>query len=128
MGRTTLMHRDRNDLLTLKQAPGSAEGVTYHYDANGNPNRMSGPLGIEDSRDYYSFGWDSEFNVLRSVTDDAVGTAGGMHDARGNLETAVMMDGRSYTFTSDERGLRQTMEIGGRVTQYGYDERATWLR
>jgi len=122
MGRTTLMYRDRNDLLVLQQAPGSVEGVTYEYDANGNVSRMSGALSTGDWRDYYSFGWDSEFNVLRSVTDDAVGTAGGTHDARGNLETAVTMDGRSYTFTSDERGLRQTMEIGGRVTQYGYDE------
>ena len=33
------------------------------------------------------------------------------------------MDGRFYEFTHDERGLRQTMEIGGRTTQYRYDER-----
>ena len=123
MGRTTLMYRDRNDLLTLQQAPGSEEGIAYQYDSNGNPIHMTGPYGFPDTRDNYSFGWDSEFNVLRSVTDEAAGTATSTYDTRGNLRTSTAMDGRFYEFTHDERGLRQTMEIGGRTTQYRYDER-----
>jgi RHS repeat-associated protein len=123
MLRTTLMHRDRNDLLTLQQAPGSEEGIEYRYDSNGNPIYMTGPYGFTDVRDNYSFGWDQEFNVPRSVTDEAAGTASSTYDSRGNLRTSTAMDGRFYEFTHDDRGLRQTMEIGGRTTQYRYDER-----
>ena len=128
MGRTTLMYRDRNDLLVLQQAPGSVEGVTYEPDANGNVSRMSGPLGIGGSRDYYSFGWDPELNVLLSVADDAVGTARSTYDDRGNLLSAVMMDGRRYTFVNDARGLRESATIGGRTTQFRYDDRGNLSR
>lgn len=122
MGRVTRMHRDRNDLLSLQQAPGS-DAVVYEYDANGNPSRMSGPSAGAGVRDDYRFDWDPELNVLLSVTDDAAGTTGSSHDARGNLINAQMMDGREYEFTYDERGLRQSATIGGRTTQFRYDQR-----
>jgi len=123
LGRTTLMYRDRNDLLSFQRAPGSEEGISYAYDENGNLTVMSGPQGIGGARDNFTFGWDPDLNLVRSVTDDAVGAAHAEYDDRGNLETAVMMDGRSYHFTSDERGLRRSMRIGSRTTEYQYNQR-----
>jgi RHS repeat-associated protein len=125
--RLTLMHRDRNDLLSMQQAPGS-EAVHYEYDANGNPRRMSGPSAGAGVRDYYTFNWDPELNVLLSVTDDAAGTTGSAYDAAGNLISADMMDGRHYEFTYDERGLRESATIGGRTTQFRYDDRGNLAR
>lgn len=123
LGRTTAMYRDRNDLLRLLRAPGGEEGIAYEYDANGNPSFMTGPYAFGGVRDNYRFGWNTALNVLESVTDDAAGTARATYDARGNLQTATTMDGRVYQYSSDDRGLRRTMEIGDRVTEYQYDAR-----
>ncbi len=127
LGRTTQMYRDRNDLLSLQRAPGS-DAVTYDYDAEGNPVRMTGPSAGAGVRDEYSFAWDAELNLLRSVTDDAAGTATATYDERGNLIRADMMDGRRYDFTYDARGLRESATIGGRTTQFRYDGRGNLAR
>ncbi len=122
LGRTQRMHRDRDDLLESQQAPGS-DPIPYEYDASGNLTRIGGPSAGAGVRDDYGLTWDTDLNALLSVTDDAVGTVQGTYDANGNLISATMMDGRRYTFTNDERGLRETATIGDRTTRFVYDNR-----
>ena len=122
LGRTVEMARSADDQVT-QLASGESKTTTYVYDSQGRLTEVSGPVEAVAVSDSLRIDYDSETGLPETITDDAVGASAEYdYDANGNLIETTTMDGRTFTFTYNERGQRETAMIDGRTARFAYND------